>query len=143
MLVQVLNQLLEYSRSYIIVKYDFNLQIPGFSYFDVEINDRFVPTIAINPNCYPQEVEVIAHILSHEWGHHVLNHLELPNNETNNEKKQDIEVINKIEDEADRYAAGFIKKYSYNTDNIINYIKKHSNNSKIAEHRIDILLEKQ
>ena len=135
MLVKILNKLLEYSNKYIVVKYDFNLQIPAFSFIDTDINDRFVPTIVLNPNNYPQDENVIAHILGHEWGHHVLGHIKVPT-DINRDYNESHILRDKKEDEADAYAAGFIKEFFYNKKPIIDFI---NNTSPYPSKRISIL----
>lgn len=70
MLVDILNQLFEYSRSYINV-----LPIPAFSIIERDIYGRYTPTILINLSILPNDKNILAHILSHEWGHHMLKHL--------------------------------------------------------------------
>ena len=34
------------------VSYDFNLPLAAYSFIDLDINDRVVPTISLNPNLY-------------------------------------------------------------------------------------------
>ena len=80
-------------------------------------------------------------ILSHEWGHHTLNHIKSPTDPTFDIKlihdKQDRE---KKEDEADAYAAKFIKEFFYDKESIIEYMRNNSASETDFKHRADILL---
>ena len=82
-----------------------NLQIPAFS------RKRFIrkiyPVVLINSKLIPNNINIIAHILSHEWGHHVLRHMELE--PPTNYKTEDINDIQEKENEADLYAATLLK----------------------------------
>ena len=140
MLINILNKLYEHSGKYIDVKYDFNLPIPAYSFVDLDINDRLVPTISLNPNLYPKDNNVIAHILSHEWGHHTLNHIKAPTDPSFDIKKiQDKNDRQLKEDEADSYASNFIKEFFYDKEPIIDFIRNSSPND--FKHRINILLK--
>ena len=139
MLINILNKLYEYSGKFIEVKYDFNLPLVGYSFIDLDINDRIVPTISLNPNLYPKDVNVLAHILSHEWGHHVLNHIKTPTDPSFDIKKlQDKNERQVKENEADSYASKFITEFFYDKQPIKDFIRENSPND--FEHRIDILL---
>ena len=123
MLVNILNRLFEYSNRYIEVRADNNLPMPAFSMIEQDIHGRYVPIILINFNLIPKNEDVIAHILSHEWGHHILKHIKLipplPHNMPSQQERQI------KENEADTYAAKFIKEYSYNREPIIKFLHSH------------------
>ncbi len=133
--IKIANKLFEDSGKYIEVRNDPNLQIPGFSIIEKDIHGRMIPTILINMELIPEDENIFAHILSHEWGHHVMGHIDIFSPE-----KQLLETRvtrqNK-ENEADLFAAQFIKKYSYDTDNIIAFFREHPHD---LDNRIQILL---
>lgn len=135
MIVKILNKLLEYSDKYFVVRNDMNVPMPGYSFMDIDINHRFIPTILLNPNRFPNDENILAHILAHEWGHHVLGHIKIPGliDEKILKDKGDRD---RKEDEADAYAAAFIKEYFYKKPPIIQYIKSISPN---YDNRIEIL----
>ena len=135
MIVKILNKLLEYSDKYFVVRNDMNLPMPAYSFMDIDINNRFIPTVSLNPNLFPQDENVLAHILSHEWGHHVLGHIKIPGM-IDEKILKDKEDRDRKEDEADAYAAAFIKEYFYNKTPITEYIKSISPN---YGNRIEIL----
>ena len=118
MYTQILNQLYEYSNNCITIREDRNLQIPAFSTIEKDLYGRYIPLVLINSKLIPNNINIIAHILAHEWGHHVLRHMndvELLHIES---KKEDFNTIQDKENEADLYAANFIKEYSYDVDDI-------------------------
>ena len=118
MLTKILNKLYEYSNIYIDVITDENLEIPGFSYIDEDLYGRMKPMIVLNPRLFPKEGNVLAHIIAHEWGHHVLKHV-----------FTDPSTITSLEEaEADEYASNFIREFMYDTDPIIEYLKCYSPN---------------
>ena len=116
--------------------------MPGMSFVSKDFRGINRYKIIINYNLIKDEkISVIAHILSHEWGHHILKHTIIdPSLLSNNE------ILEK-EIEADTYAYNFIKKYNYNIDDIENYIKKNflyeienfKSKLKLLEKRINIL----
>lgn len=119
MIVNIINKLFEHSNHHIELRYDKNLPIPGFSFVEKNIYGQFIPIIVINLDLIPNNDSILAHVLSHEWGHHVLKHIKLiPIKETKEE-------INKKEIEADKYAASFCKKYNYNIDDIEKFLNQH------------------
>ena len=135
MYTQILNQLYEYSNNYINIRDDRNLQIPAFSTIEKDLYGRYTPVVLINSKLIPNNINIIAHILSHEWGHHVLRHLELE--PPTNYKTEDINEIQEKENEADLYAANFIKEYSYDVDNIKSFMREHPED---LDNRLEILL---
>ena len=132
MLVNIINQLFEYSNHYIEIRTDPALPMPAFSIIEKNIYGRFVPIIIMNDKVLTEEKEVMAHILAHEWGHHVLNHIELVRE---NNKPSHTERQNK-ENEADAYAAGFIKEFCYSKEPIKKFLKEHPHD---LENRLNIL----
>lgn len=133
-IVYITNKLFEYSNLYIEVRDDINLRIPGFSLIEKDIYGRYKPIIIINSQIIPNNIEVIAHILSHEWGHHFNRHIELE--PPNIENMPNFHERQQKEDEADTYAAKFIKELDFNKDPIINFFKS---NPMDLENRIRIL----
>ena len=115
----VIDKLFEHSGNLFEIIYDDNLLMPGMSFVSKDFRGINRYKIIINYNLIKDEtISVIAHILSHEWGHHILKHTIVdPSLLSNNE------ILEK-EIEADTYAYNFIKKYNYNIDDIENYIKK-------------------
>ena len=138
----VIDKLFEHSGNLFEIIYDNNLQMPGMSFVSKDFRGINRYKIIINYNLIKDEkISVIAHILSHEWGHHILKHTIIdPSLLSNNE------ILEK-EIEADTYAYNFIKKYNYNIDDIENYIKKNflyeienfKSKLKLLEKRINIL----
>tara|TARA_B100001142_G_scaffold114743_1_gene116974 strand:- start:1241 stop:1675 length:435 start_codon:yes stop_codon:yes gene_type:complete len=124
LLTRVLNQLYAYSNVFLSVRNDRTLPIPGFSTIEQDIYGRNIPTIIINLSLIPNDENVLAHILSHEWGHHVSKHLSVENMPP----KQHISYITdhqQKENEADLYAAKFITHYKYNKASIIDFFRQH------------------
>ena len=129
------------SNIYIDIITDDNLKVPGFSYIDEDLYGRRKPMIVLNPKLFPREKNILAHIVAHEWGHHIHKHTSVNPIELTDEEK------NKIELEADYYAFNFIKIYKYNITEIINYIKdnhkknceKFFKNQNFIEKRLNIL----
>jgi Zn-dependent peptidase ImmA (M78 family) len=133
MYTQILNQLYEYSNNCINVREDINLQIPAFSTIEKDIYGKYTPIILVNTKLIPNNINIIAHILSHEWGHHVLRHMTI---EPPNFNTEEFDAIQEKENEADLYAANFIKEYSYDVDNIKEFMKEHPGD---LENRLNIL----
>lgn len=131
---QILNQLYEYSNNCINVREDRNLQIPAFSTIEKDIYGRYIPVVLVNTKLIPNNINIIAHILSHEWGHHVLRHMDMEQSAVF--KQEDINDIQEKENEADLYAANFIKEYSYDIDHIKSFMKEHPGD---LENRLHIL----
>ena len=133
-IITIANQLFYYSNMFIPIRCDVNLPMPGYSLIEPDIHGRFGPTIILNPTLIPDNISIIAHILSHEWGHHVLGHMQDLNNSMQNLNNS---MQNK-ENEADAYAARFVKLHSYNVDDIINFMREHPVD---LENRIQILTD--
>ena len=87
----------------------------------------------INTKLIPNNINIIAHILSHEWGHHVLRHMTI---EPNSFKTEEFDAIQEKENEADLYAANFIKEYSYDVNNIKDFMREQPGD---LENRLNIL----
>ena len=132
----IMNQLFDYSNHYIEVRNDINLNIPAFSIIETNMYGRNIPYILINLDLIPEDKSVIAHILSHEWGHHVLRHLK-PTNVLKKEKNiNNLDDRQQKENEADTYASKFIKDKSFRKDSIIKFMKEHPFD---LENRLNIL----
>ena len=123
MIVEILNQLLEHSKHYIQVREDPNLPMPGFSVIEKDLHGRYTPLILINQKLFPNDKNVYAHILAHEWGHHVCNHILLEPPPMHLRPKPS--EIQEKENEADLFAAKFIKKYNYDVEEIANFMRDH------------------
>lgn len=134
MIDKILNQLFEFSNHFINIRNDFNLPMPGFSVIEQDIHYRLTPTIIINTTLIPQDDNIMAHILAHEWGHHVLQHIE--HYPPPPDKMPDAETRQLKENEADSYAAEFIRKYHYDKDAIIHFFREHPHD---LDNRIQIL----
>ena len=122
MLNEILNKLYEYSNIHIDIITDDKLEMPGLSFIDEDLYGRIKPMIVLNPKLFPKEKNIMAHIVAHEWGHHYLRHVFTNPNTLSNLEKE------KKEDEADEYAAKFIKEYAYDKTPINDYFKRHSPN---------------
>ena len=132
----IMNQLFDYSNHYIEVRNDINLNIPAFSIIETNMYGRNIPYILINLDLISEDKSVIAHILSHEWGHHVLRHLK-PTNVLKKEKNiNNLDDRQQKENEADTYASKFIKDKSFRKDSIIKFMKEHPFD---LENRLNIL----
>lgn len=115
----VIDNLVEYSNCLFEIEYDNNLEIPGLSILIIDNRSQLRNKIILNYNLIKNEtISVIAHILAHEWGHHINKHTYIDILKLNDNEKEIIEI------EADNYAYNFIKKYNYNINEIIDYIKK-------------------
>ena len=131
--VQIANRLFEYSNLFVEIRCDVGLPIPGLSLIEQDIHGLFRPIIVLNPTLIPEDENVIAHIISHEWGHHVLRHIErFPSRESS----ESIQIRQQKENEADCYAAKFVKQFRYDLDSIIAFFEEHPID---IENRITIL----
>ena len=105
---------------------DHNLEITGLSYRD-EIG---LPIIRINLTKISECENVIAHVLSHEYGLHVYGHI---NSDPSKKTHKEMEFI---EDQADSYASYFIKYHNYDVDKIADYIRMTTNSNKVLNSRL-------
>ena len=134
---------LVYDSGYLFeIIYDNNLPMPGMSFLEKDIRNINRYKILINYDLIKDEhISVIAHILSHEWGHHILKHTSIDPSLLSDDMLLNFEI------EADTYAYNFIIKNNYNIKDIENYIKKNFENETIKyknqlnlfEKRINIL----
>ena len=133
-IVKAANQLFELSNTFIELRCDIRMPIPGFSLIEPDIYGLYRPIIVLNPTIIPDDPNVIAHILGHEWGHHVHRHIEP---RTHGMPPEGLKRRQEKENEADMYAAKFIKTYAYDTDAIISFLREHPID---LENRMQILL---
>ena len=138
----IIDNLVEYSNTLYEIEFDNNLPFPGFSLSLIDTRYQLRNKIILNHNLLKNlSISIIAHIIAHEWGHHIHKHTSVNPIELTDEEK------NKIELEADYYAFNFIKIYKYNITEIINYIKdnhkknceKFFKNQNFIEKRLNIL----
>ena len=134
-IVDIANKLFEYSNVYVEIRSDPMMPIPGFSLIEQDIHGLFRPVAILNPKILTEDPSVIAHIMSHEWGHHVMRHISKIPPLPNAEKPHDRQMK---EDEADTYAARFIKSHNYDTDAIEAFMREHPFD---LENRLRILRE--
>lgn len=133
-LEEILDQLVEFTGKLFEIKIDENLQIPAMSLIETDFRGNPRNTILINDRLIPMNNKsILAHILSHEYGHHIYEHVKI--NPTHLNPQQ----LEHIENEADFYALMFIEKHNYNKDEIIRFIADTSVNKDISRTRIDIL----
>ncbi len=138
LVVNIANQLFEYSNHFIEIRCDTSLPSPAFSLIEQDIHAHIKPIIVINPNFIPEDDNIIAHILGHEWGHHVLSHINKKHTLLQNSLKETSQQRQQKENEADAYAARFVKKFNYNLDTIIAFFREHPID---LENRIKILTD--
>lgn len=133
-LEEILDQLVEFTGKLFEIKIDSNLQIPAFSLIDIDFRGNPRNTILINDRLIPMNNKsILAHILAHEYGHHIYEHVKI------NPAFLNPQQLEHIENEADFHALMFIEKYNYNKDEIIKFIADTSINKEISRSRIDIL----
>ena len=133
--VHIANKLFEYSNYFVDIRCDVYLPMPGLSLIEQDIHGLFKPIIVINPRLIPEDENVIAHIISHEWGHHVLRHIErFPSQES----CESLQTRQQKENEADIYAAKFVKQFHYDIEPIIAFFEEHPID---IENRMKILRE--
>jgi hypothetical protein len=123
------NELHDYTGKIVNLIVDDYLHIPALSYID----ELGLNTIRINLSIIPLSESVIAHIMSREYGHHILKHFETES------YKLDSEELEKREDEADIFAAKFIKNNKYQQEPIEIFISETSVSADVARKRIALL----
>lgn len=127
----ILNQLYLKTNMYIKIKLDDKLQEIAISLIEKDMWGHLIPTIVINPLLMPNNKNIQAHILAHEYGHHYYKHI----------RDCDIskEEYNIRELEADLFASNFVYNYSYNLYDIYNF---HINcNTPITKDRLQIITD--
>ena len=130
----IIQELVDYSGKLFIIKEDNNLRIPAFSTIEYDFRNNPRNVIIINKNLIPSnDISVMAHILAHEYGHHIYEHV------TINPITLDETQHTQIECEADFYALMFIEKYKYNKSAIIKFMIETTVNSSLLKKRVDII----
>ena len=133
-LEEIVDRLVEFTDKLFEIKIDNNLHIPAFSLIDTDFRGNPRNTILINDKLIPMNNKsILAHILAHEYGHHIYEHVKINPNQLNSKQ------LEHIENEADFHALMFIEKYNYDKDEIIKFIADTSVNKEISKSRIDIL----
>ena len=127
----ILSKLQVFSNVYINIIIDHNLEIPGLSYKD----EMGLPIIRINLTKIPVCESTITHVLAHEYGHHVMNHL------LDNPRYLSAKELEFREEEADRYAKSFLKDCKLNLEPVEQFIRTVSMNNKVMSQRLKILYE--
>lgn len=131
---EIIDQLVEFSGKLYEVKIDTKLQIPAFSLLDTDFRGNLRNKILINTNLIPMNNKsILAHILGHEYGHHIYEHIKIYPGDLNPNQ------LTQVENEADFYALMFIEKYNYDKDEIIKFISDTTLNKEYCRTRIDIL----
>lgn len=129
----IIQELVEYSGKLFIIKEDNNLRIPAFSLIEYDFRNNPRNVIVINKRLIPEDISIMAHILAHEYGHHIYEHVKI-NPLSLNETQ-----LEQIESEADFYALMFIEKYKYNKNAIIKFIIDCPCKSSLLKKRLDII----
>jgi AAA+ ATPase superfamily predicted ATPase len=115
----IIDKLVNHSGYLFEIIYDNKLPMPGMSFIEKDFRGMNRYKVVINYDLVKNESSsVIAHILSHEWGHHILKHTLV------NPSLLSAHRISETEIEADTYAYNFIIQNNYNIEDIQNYIKK-------------------
>ena len=126
---ETLNKLHDYSGTLVSLVVDHYLQIPAVSYMD----ETGLSVIRINLTRIPLSESVIAHILAHEYGHHILMHVRTEPYKLSHEE------LESREDEADIYAAKFIHDQRYAVAPIALFISHLAPARIVATKRIGLL----
>ena len=112
----ILEQLVEFSGKLFEIKENNSLQIPALSILETDFRGNLRNKIFVNFNLLPlTEPDILAHVLAHEYGHHIYNHVKI------NPLSLNQDQLDQAEYEADLYALLFIEKYNYNKKKIINF----------------------
>ena len=115
----IIDKLVNHSGCLFEIIYDSKLPMPGMSFVEKDFRGMNRYKVVLNYNLIKNESpSVIAHILSHEWGHHILKHTLV------NPSLLSADRISETEIEADTYAYNFIIQNNYSIEDIQNYIKK-------------------
>ena len=127
-LEEILDELVEFTGKLFEIKIDSNLKFQHFSLIDIDFRGNPRNTILINDRLIPMNNKsILAHILAHEYGHHIYEHVKI------NPAFLNPPQLEHIENEADFYALMFIEKYNYNKDEIIKFIADTSINKNIYQ----------
>tara|TARA_Y100000389_G_C17124433_1_gene347089 strand:+ start:109 stop:555 length:447 start_codon:yes stop_codon:yes gene_type:complete len=129
----IIQELVEYSGKLFIIKEDNSLRIPALSIIEYDFRHNPRNVIVINKKLIPEDISIMAHVLAHEYGHHIYEHVKI-NPMTLNETQ-----LEQIECEADFYALMFIEKYKYNKNSIIKFIIDCPCRSSLLKKRLDII----
>jgi len=123
----ILNKLFIKTNIYIEIKIDYYSTEIALSTIYTDKFKRIIPVIVVNPRLMPTDENLKAHILAHEYGHHIYKHVFDCN--VSHEERQ------RREDEADLYAHNFVCDHGYNINIVRNnfLINQHNLNSKIYE----------
>ena len=122
---EIIDELIDYTRLEVEIRINNYIPCPAMS--SLSNNKRI---IEVNQYLIPDHLDITAHIMSHEFGHHYLDHV-FEDPRTLDQLELDIR-----EDEADTYASVFIEKYGYDKKPIIDFIIKGNSN---YHNRIKIL----
>jgi len=129
----IIQELVEYSGKLFIIKEDNSLRIPALSLIEYDFRNNPRNVIVINKKLIPEDISIMAHILAHEYGHHIYEHVKI-NPISLNEAQ-----LEQIESEADFYALMFVEKYKYNKNAIIKFIIDCPCKSTLLKKRLDII----
>jgi Zn-dependent peptidase ImmA (M78 family) len=125
----ILSKLQDFSKVYVNIIMDQNLEIAGLSYID----EMGLPIIRLNLTKIPVCESTIAHVLAHEYGHHVMNHVR------NDPRYLSIEQLENCEDEADEYAQSFLKYFDYDLEPVEQFVRTTTHSNRILLNRLNIL----